>query len=86
MRHHHSDRTPRRAAAEAGFTLAEVIVAVAILGVIIVPIANSVVNSFQVTSATGAALGLSVNRDQLSEQFSNDVAEVNAALDRALAD
>jgi len=72
-------RRHRSRAAEAAFTLVEVLVCIAILGVVVIPISSAMVVGFRSTESSEAGLTASVNRDQLSERFTKDVAEVDAA-------
>ncbi|MBX3286265.1 MAG: DUF11 domain-containing protein, partial [Actinobacteria bacterium] len=74
---------PRRAArhatwGEVGFTIIEILVSVAVLGVIVVPMAMAFSAGFRVSEITGASLNASASRDQLAFRFSNDVASVDA--------
>jgi len=69
-------RTPR---AELGFTIIEIVVTLAILGVIVVPLAMAMSAGFRVTEETGANLNASANRDELAFRFTSDVASVDAA-------
>lgn len=72
-------RGPRHATiGEVGFTIIEVLVSVAILGVIVIPIAMAFSAGFRVTELTGASLNASASRDNLAFRFSNDVASVDA--------
>jgi prepilin-type N-terminal cleavage/methylation domain-containing protein len=64
---------------EAGFTLVEALVAIAIIGVIVTPLASAFISAFKVSETTSAGLNASVNRDALSEYFTKDVARVDAA-------
>ncbi|MEZ5180954.1 MAG: prepilin-type N-terminal cleavage/methylation domain-containing protein [Acidimicrobiales bacterium] len=68
---------PRRG--EAGFTLVEALVAIAIIGVIIVPLAYAFIASFRISDVAAASLNASANRDSLAEYFSKDVSRVDAA-------
>ncbi|HEX2577893.1 MAG TPA: type II secretion system protein [Aquihabitans sp.] len=77
MLKHHLSPTRRRA--EHGFTILEVIVSVAVLGVIIVPLSLSLATSFRVTASINDELSASANRDQAASRFSKDVASVDAA-------
>ncbi|WP_421117908.1 prepilin-type N-terminal cleavage/methylation domain-containing protein [Aquihabitans daechungensis] len=78
-RHPRLTLRPQAPAGERGFTLIEVIVAIAILGVIIVPLSTTLVTSFKVTGNVKKNLSASIARDTLASQFSNDVAAVDAA-------
>ena len=74
----HPRRTaPRRG--ESGFTLVEALVAVAIIGIIIVPLSYAFIASFRISDVAAKTLNASANRDSLAEYFSKDVARVDAA-------
>ncbi|MFF0264210.1 type II secretion system protein J [Kribbella sp. NPDC004536] len=59
-----------------GFTLVELLVAVAILAVIVVPLANVVIGAFHNTAETSNRLELSHDAQISSSYFARDVAEV----------
>lgn len=61
---------------EEGFTLVELLVAVAILGIITVPLANVVIGAFHNTTDTSDRLELSHDAQISSSYFARDVAEV----------
>ncbi len=80
---HHLALRPRRNAThatlgEVGFTIIEILVSVAVLGIIVVPMAMAFSAGFRVTELTGASLNASASRDQLAFRFSTDVASVDA--------
>ena len=77
--HHRHAFPPRGKAAERGFTIAELIVAITVLGVIMVPIATTLLSASQVNDRVRENINASVNRDVLSSYFTNDVASVDAA-------
>jgi prepilin-type N-terminal cleavage/methylation domain-containing protein len=66
----------RRAHTDAGFTLVELLVAIAILAVITVPLANVVIGAFRNTTNTSDRLELSHDAQISSSYFGRDVAEV----------
>lgn len=66
----------RRSRSDAGFTLVELLVAVAILAVITVPLANVVISAFHNTTDTADRLELSHDAQISSSYFARDVAEV----------
>ena len=70
---------PQAGAGERGFTLIEILVAIAVLGIIIVPLSSTLVTSFKVTNNVRQNLNASINRDTLASVWSNDVAAVDAA-------
>lgn len=81
---HHASPRPahgrrRSRATELGFTLMELVVCIAILGVVIIPISSAMVVGFRATEDSQAGLTASSNRDLLTEQFTKDVAQVDAA-------
>lgn len=80
---HHLSLRPRRngrhqTVGEVGFTIIEVVVCVAILGVIVLPIALAFRAGFRVTEFTGASLNASTNRERVAYRFNTDVASVDA--------
>lgn len=79
--HHHPRLTlrPQAPAGERGFTLIEIIVSIAILGVIIVPLSTTMVTSFKLTANVKQNLNASISRDTLASQWASDVASVDAA-------
>lgn len=66
----------RRARTDEGFTLVELLVAIAILAVITVPLANVVIGAFRNTTDTADRLELSHDAQISSSYFGRDVAEV----------
>ncbi|MEV0789027.1 prepilin-type N-terminal cleavage/methylation domain-containing protein [Kribbella sp. NPDC050459] len=74
MRIGHDMLTRRRT--DEGFTLVELLVAVAILAVITVPLANVVIGAFRNTTDTSDRLELSHDAQISSSYFARDVAEV----------
>jgi prepilin-type N-terminal cleavage/methylation domain-containing protein len=70
---------PQESAADRGFTLIEVLVTIAILGIIIMPLANTLIAGFQVTGQVTDNVNASINRDQFASTFTNDVAAVDAS-------
>ena len=82
LSHHlalHPRRGPKHATlGELGFTIVEIVVSVAVLGIIVVPMAMAFSAGFRVSEVTGASLNASASRDQLAYRFSNDVASVDA--------
>lgn len=66
----------RRPVSDAGFTLVELLVAVAILAVITVPLANVVIGAFRNTTDTSDRLELSHDAQISSSYFARDVAEL----------
>ncbi|HZX04957.1 prepilin-type N-terminal cleavage/methylation domain-containing protein [Kribbella sp.] len=66
----------RRTRTDAGFTLVELLVAVAILAVITVPLANVVIGAFHNTTDTSDRLELSHDAQISSSYFARDVAGV----------
>lgn len=80
---HHLALRPRRGsrhatAGEVGFTIIELVVSVAVLGIIVVPIAMAFSAGFRVSASTDASLMASASRDRLAHRFSIDVASVDA--------
>ena len=63
---------------QGGFTLIEMIVSVALLLLIVGPLATALIVGFKVTDTTGANLQASLNRDQASNQWAADVGSVDA--------
>ncbi|MCW2498058.1 prepilin-type N-terminal cleavage/methylation domain-containing protein, partial [Jatrophihabitans sp.] len=70
--------TTCRRADDQGFTLVELLVAVLILAIIIVPISAAMIAGFKVVDLTGSSLQSSINRDQASARWAADVAAVDA--------
>ncbi|TCO45511.1 prepilin-type N-terminal cleavage/methylation domain-containing protein [Kribbella antiqua] len=73
-----------RCRGERGFTLVELMVAIAILGVITVPLANVILGALRNTTETSDRLDLSHDAQISSSYFARDVAQVGLR-DRAAA-
>lgn len=71
-------RGARRVPGEAGFTILELVVSVAVMGMVVVPIAMAFSVGFRVSAETEASLMASASRDRLAHRFSLDVAAVDA--------
>lgn len=79
MLNHLKNRRDIRAGGEAGFTTIELLVAMIILSIIMVPLAMSFYSSMSVADSTATQLRGSVARDNVATWFSRDVASVNAS-------
>ena len=69
-------RYARRPAGEAGFTLAELLMAVVIIAVIAVPLGNAVIGFLRNTDATSDRLALSHDEQISAAYFAADVAAI----------
>lgn len=66
----------RRVSTEAGFTLVELMITIAIIGVITLPLANLVIEYFQNTVATQARASVSHDEQIVAGYFGDDVASI----------
>jgi prepilin-type N-terminal cleavage/methylation domain-containing protein len=71
---------------EAGFTLVELLVAIVILGIIAVPVANALIGALKNTGATADRLELSHDAQITGAYFAKDVASVGVRDYTATAD
>jgi prepilin-type N-terminal cleavage/methylation domain-containing protein len=71
---------------DSGFTLVELLVAIAILGIIVPTITTAIVLGLKVTSATTAQLAASHNRQLLAGFFTSDVQSAVTIADETSAD
>jgi prepilin-type N-terminal cleavage/methylation domain-containing protein len=71
---------------DGGFTLVELLVAIAILGIIVPTMATAIVLGLKVTSATTAELGASHNRQLLAGFFTSDVQSAVTIIDETSPD
>lgn len=79
LRHRRYGLAPRGSASERGFTIAELVVAITVLGIIMVPLSNTLLSTMQVNGQVTENVNASANRDLLSSMWTNDVGSVDAA-------